>query len=287
MKIYIDGSFFSRDDARVSVFDHGLLYGDGIFEGIRIYHGEIFRLEEHIYRLFQSAAAIKLDIPLSFEELIAAVIETADLNKKEDGYIRLIVTRGVGDLGLNPRLCLRPSIIIIIDDIQLYPEEFYRNGISIITSSIRRIPPDSLDPRIKSLNYLNNILAKTEALQAGVPEAIMLNHQGHVAECTADNIFIVRDGEILTPDPIEGALDGITRQVVMECALVNELPFYETPLSQYDLYTADECFLTGTGAELIPVTEIDGRMIGDGKPGQIFAELRETFLAEILPDDTI
>ena len=287
MKIYIDGSFFSRDDARVSVFDHGLLYGDGIFEGIRIYHGEIFRLEEHIYRLFQSAAAIKLDIPLSFEELIAAVIETADLNKKKDGYIRLIVTRGVGDLGLNPRLCLRPSIIIIIDDIQLYPEEFYRNGISIITSSIRRIPPDSLDPRIKSLNYLNNILAKTEALQAGVPEAIMLNHQGHVAECTADNIFIVRDGEILTPDPIEGALDGITRQVVMECALVNELPFYETPLSQYDLYTADECFLTGTGAELIPVTEIDGRMIGDGKPGQIFAELRETFLAEILPDDTI
>jgi len=287
MKIYIDGSFFSREDARVSVYDHGLLYGDGIFEGIRIYHGEIFRLEEHIYRLFQSAAAIKLEIPLSFEEIIAAVVETADLNEKEDGYIRLVITRGVGDLGLNPRLCLRPSIIIIVDDIQLYPEEFYRDGISIITSSIRRIPPDSLDPRIKSLNYLNNILAKTEALQAGVPEAIMLNRQGHVAECTADNIFIVRDGEVLTPDPIEGALDGITRQVVMECALVNELPFYETPLSQYDLYTADECFLTGTGAELIPVTEIDGRMIGDGKPGQIFAELRETFIAEILPDDTI
>jgi len=287
MKIYIDGNYFSREDARISVYDHGLLYGDGIFEGIRIYHGEIFRLEEHIYRLFQSAAAIKLEIPLSFEELIAAVVETADLNEKEDGYIRLVVTRGVGDLGLNPRLCLRPSIIIIVDDIQLYPEEFYRDGISIITSSIRRIPPDSLDPRIKSLNYLNNILAKTEALQAGVPEAIMLNRQGHVAECTADNIFIVRDGEILTPDPIEGALDGITRQVVMECALVNELLFYETPLSQYDLYTADECFLTGTGAELIPVTEIDGRMIGDGKPGQVFAELRETFIAEILPTDNI
>ncbi len=287
MKIYIDGSFFDREEAQISVFDHGLLYGDGIFEGIRIYHGELFRLEEHVFRLYQSAAAIKLDVPLSFEDMVTAVEDTVAINGKKEGYVRLVVTRGVGDLGLNPRLCLRATIIIIVDDIQLYPEEFYREGISIITSSIRRIPPDSLDPRIKSLNYLNNIMAKSEALQAGVPEAIMLNRQGHVAECTADNIFIVRDGEILTPDPIEGALDGITRQVVMECALLNEIPFYETALSQYDLYTADECFLTGTGAELIPVTEIDGRTVGDGKPGRIFQELRETFQEQILPDDIV
>ncbi len=277
MKIYIDGKFYERSEAKISVFDHGLLYGDGIFEGIRIYNGTVFKLKEHIERLFDSARAILLDIPMRPEDMERAVLETVRTNDRRDGYIRLIVTRGEGQLGLDPSQCPKPSVIIIAGDIQLYPKEYYESGIAVVTAASRRMPADSLDPRVKSLNYLNNIMAKIEAKQAGCFEAVMLNREGYVCECTADNIFVIRSGILLTPAPHYGALDGITRKSVIETAENSGIPVRENALTRYDLYCADECFMTGTGAEIMPVTKIDGRVIGDGKSGPVTKRLIEGF----------
>ncbi len=277
MKIYINGSYFSKDDAKVSVFDHGLLYGDGVFEGIRIYNGRVFRLREHIARLYMSAKTIALTIPMNEKELEEAVVATVRENNRQDGYIRLIVTRGEGTLGLDPASCEKPTVIIIVGDIQLYPEELYKKGVKIVTASTRRIPPECLDPRIKSLNYMNNILAKLEARRSGAMEALMLTTEGLVAECTADNIFVVREGRLLTPHPCKGALDGITRRTVFELAKAGGTECAEADISQYDLYTSDECFMTGTGAELVPVVEIDGRLIGSGRPGPLTLRLIEDY----------
>ena len=277
MKIYIDGKYYDRAEARISVFDHGLLYGDGVFEGLRIYGGRIFKLKEHIERLYMSAKAILLDIPMTADKMGTAVSEAVKVNEKENGYIRLIVTRGEGLLGIDPSSCARPSVIIIVGDIQMYPDEYYEKGVSIITSSSRRMPSDCLDPRIKSLNYLNNVMAKLEARQAGCLEAVMLNSEGFVAECTGDNIFIVKNNELLTPATYNGALDGITMQTVLELAESIGIKTHQTTMTRYDLYNADECFMTGTGAEIIPVTGIDGRVIADGKPGNIIRRLVKGF----------
>lgn len=277
MKIYIDGKYYDRAEARISVFDHGLLYGDGVFEGLRIYGGRVFKLKEHIERLYMSAKAILLDIPMTPDEMGNAVSEAVKMNEKQNGYIRLVVTRGEGQLGIDPLSCPRPSVIIIVGDIQMYPDEYYEKGVAIITSSSRRMPSDCLDPRIKSLNYLNNIMAKLEARQAGCLEAVMLNGEGFVAECTGDNIFIVKNNELLTPVPYQGALDGITMQTVLELAESLGIKTHQTTMTRYDVYNADECFMTGTGAEIIPVTGIDGRMIGDGKPGNVMRRLLKGF----------
>ncbi|MBI5025302.1 MAG: branched-chain-amino-acid transaminase [Nitrospirae bacterium] len=277
MKIYIDGKYYDKSDAKISVFDHGLLYGDGVFEGIRIYNGKVFKLKEHIERLYQSAKAILLEIPMPKEEMENAVFDAVKINGKKNGYIRLIVTRGEGPLGIDPTPCKRATVIIIVSDIQLYPDEYYKKGIEIITAPSRRIPSDCLDPRIKSLNYLNNIMAKIEARQAGCLEAVMLNKEGFVAECTGDNIFIVKHNELLTPAPYHGALDGITMRTVIEIAESLGIKTHETTLTRYDLYNADECFMTGTGAEVIPVIKIDGRVIGDGRPGNATRRLIEIF----------
>jgi branched-chain amino acid aminotransferase len=277
MKIYIDGKYYERAEARISVFDHGLLYGDGVFEGIRIYNGGVFKLNEHIQRLYQSAKAIMLDIRLTEAEMRKAVRETVSVNEKVNGYIRLVVTRGEGMLGIDPSSCERSSVIIIVGDIQMYPDEYYRKGVQVITSSSRRVPSDCLDPRIKSLNYLNNIMAKIEAKQAGCLEAVMLNSSGFVAECTGDNIFIAKNGELLTPAPFQGALDGITMQTVLELAEAAGIRTRLSTLTQYDLYNSDECFMTGTGAEIIPVIRIDGRTIGNGSPGRITRKITEAF----------
>lgn len=279
MKIYIDGKFYDENNARVSVFDHGLLYGDGVFEGIRAYNGRVFKLKEHVERLFYSAQAIMLKIPMTPAEMTEAVIRTCRENNVRDGYIRLVVTRGVGTLGLNPFKCKTPSVIIIAGKIQLYPPEVYENGMSIITAATTRNLHNALNPAIKSLNYLNNILAKIEAINANVEEAIMLNAEGFVAECTGDNIFIVKEGKLMTPPLSAGALRGITRAVVMELAEKEGIEVSEPNLTRYDLYNADECFLTGTAAELVPVTKIDQRIIGDGKPGKITKLLLERFHA--------
>ena len=279
MKIYIDGKYYSERDAKVSVFDHGLLYGDGVFEGIRAYHGRVFKLKEHIDRLLYSAKAILLEIPMSHAELMKATVETCRANKIRDGYIRLVVTRGIGSLGLNPRSCKRPSVIIIADKIQLYPPEYYRRGLNIVTVPTTRNLHSALNPAIKSLNYLNNILAKIEANNAGVEEAVMLNAEGFVAECTGDNLFIVKNGALSTPPLSAGALYGITRRTVIELAEAAGLKVSEPNLTRYDLFNADECFLTGTGAELIPVVKIDGRVIGTGKPGSITRQLEEDYHA--------
>lgn len=278
MKIYIDGKYYSEKNAKISVFDHGLLYGDGVFEGIRVYRGKIFRLEEHIDRLFDSARAILLKIPLSAHELMKAVSKTCHVNKLKDGYIRLVVTRGAGDLGLNPYNCKRATVFVIAAKITLYPPEMYRRGLEMITVPTMRIPASALSPSIKSLNYLNNVLAKIEAIQGGVLEAIMLNSQGYVAECTGDNVFIARGGQIFTPPVSAGALKGITRQAVIQ--LTREhlgLEVQEINLTRYDLFTADECFLTGTAAEIIPAIKIDSRVIGNGKPGVITKRLMKHF----------
>ncbi len=275
--IYIDGEYYKKEDARISVYDHGLLYGDGVFEGIRIYKSMVFRLRDHIERLFQSARAIRLSIPLTPDDMEKAVSDTVKLSKKEDGYVRLVVTRGEGSLGIDPVKCKRATVIIIVDDIQLYPAEYYKKGIKMITASSRRISPDSLDPRIKSLNYLNNIMAKIEATNSGCQEAVMLNREGYVAECTADNIFIVRDESLLTPLGSKGALNGITKNEVIRIAQKKGIGTKEAELTQYDLYNSDECFLTGTGAEVIPVVEIDGRVIGNGTPGEITQRLMVGF----------
>ncbi|HEV2392647.1 MAG TPA: branched-chain-amino-acid transaminase [Verrucomicrobiae bacterium] len=273
MKIFIDGKYFNEADARVSVFDHGLLYGDGVFEGIRAYNGRVFQLNEHIDRLFASAKAILLGIPMSHAALMQAVIETCRRNKLRDGYIRLVVTRGCGTLGLNPNRCKNPSVIIIAGKIQLYPPELYEKGMAIVTVPTVRNLHSALNPAIKSLNYLNNILAKIEANNAGCEEALLLNAEGFVAECTADNIFIIKNGALLTPPLSAGALYGITRRIVLDIAEQSGLKIGEPNLTRYDLFNADECFLTGTGAEVLPIVKIDGRPIGPGKPGPITARL--------------
>jgi branched-chain amino acid aminotransferase len=277
MKIYIDGQMHDEADAKVSVFDHGLLYGDGIFEGIRFYNGRVFKLAEHIDRLWDSARAICLEIPQSKKELTAALLATIRENGLRDGYVRLVVTRGVGDLGLNPRLCKRASVIIIAAKITLYSEELYRNGLDIITCATRRISQAALPPAVKSLNYLNNILAKIEALQANAAEALMLNDQGYIAECTADNVFVIKGGKLFTPPVTAGALRGITRAAVLDLATQLGVPTSEPELTRYDVFTADECFLTGTAAELVPVVRVDSRVIGDGRPGPVTLRLLERF----------
>ena len=277
MKIYIDGAFYPESEAKISVFDHGLLYGDGVFEGIRFYNGRIFRLDGHLDRLWDSARAIWLTIPISREEMTAALLETVRQNELRDGYIRLVVTRGVGNLGLNPETCKRPSIIIIAATIALYPEELYLRGLDVITCGTRRMAPAALSPQVKSLNYLNNILAKIEAVQAGAGEGLMLNEQGYVAECTGDNIFVIKRGIVSTPPISAGGLRGITRDVVMEIAAEFDMPAHEPEITRYDIYTADECFLTGTAAEIIPVISLDKRLIGPGTPGPVTARFIARF----------
>jgi branched-chain amino acid aminotransferase len=267
MKIWLDGNLVDESEAKISVFDHGLLYGDGVFEGIRFYNGRVFRLDEHIRRLFDSARAIILNLPWTQEEVCRFTCETVAANGLTDGYIRLVVTRGAGELGLNPYLCPKPSMFIIASTIKLYPDEHYRNGLAIITCATRRPAPAALMPQVKSLNYLNNVMAKVEAIQANALEAVMLNEQGYVAECTGDNLFLIKNGTLFTPPVSDGALDGITRAVIIEIATMLGIPFIEKSLTRYDIFTADECFLTGTAAEVIPVVELDRRTIGTGKPG--------------------
>jgi branched-chain amino acid aminotransferase len=286
MKIYLDGKFVDEADAKVSVFDHGLLYGDGCFEGIRLYGGNVFRLEEHLERLEYSAKALLLALPLSRKELSWVVCETCRQNNLTDAYIRLVVTRGVGDLGLAPWLCPKPTVFCIASKISLYPKEHYDNGLAIVTVPTRRINPAALPPTIKSLNYVNNILGKIEAKQFGALEAIMLNDQGYVAECTADNVFIVHKGEIITPGASQGALKGITRGAIFDLGKQIGVPVRESDMTRYDVWCADECFLTGTGAEVIPVVKLDGREIGAGKPGPITQRILTAFRQLVVTDGT-
>jgi branched-chain amino acid aminotransferase len=273
MKIFIDGRYCAQRDAKISVFDHGLLYGDGVFEGIRAYNGRVFKLKEHIDRLFCSAKSILLTMPMSHAAVMRAVVETCRRNKIRDGYIRLVVTRGVGTLGLNPNRCKRGSVIVIADKIQLYAPEVYQRGMEIVTVPTTRNLHNAVNPAVKSLNYLNNILAKIEANNAGCEEAVMLNAEGFVSECTGDNIFIIKEGQLFTPPLSAGALYGITRRVVMEIAEESGYRVAEPNLTRHDLFNADECFLTGTGAEIVPIVKIDGRVIGDGQPGVITQKL--------------
>jgi len=277
MKIYINGSFHSKAYAKISVYDHGFLYGDGVFEGIRAYGGRVFRLKEHVDRLFKSAHTIMLSIPMSREAMAEAVVATVRENGLKDAYIRLIITRGIGRLGLNPFTCGTPQVIIIADKIVLYPKAFYQKGLGVVTVPTQRNLGEAVNPRIKSLNYLNNIMAKIEAINAGVYEAIMLNSHGFISECTGDNIFIVSDGRLLTPALYMGVLEGITRDEVMALAARDGIEVRETTLTRHDVFNADECFLTGTAAEIIPVVKVDGRLIGDGKPGPVTRRLMEDF----------
>lgn len=276
-KIYLDGLIVDEADAKVSVFDHGLLYGDGVFEGIRFYNHRVFRLEEHIRRLYDSAKSILLTIPLTPQEMIAATCATIKANGLVDGYIRLVITRGVGPMGLSPYKCPKASIIIIVDTISLYSEEAYANGLTMATCSSRRPSHDILSPQVKSLNYLNNVMAKVEALQAGAEEGLILNDLGLVAECTGDNVFVIRDGLITTPPITAGALPGITRAAVIDIAKELGLPLAERDLSRHDIYTCDECFLTGTAAEVIAATKLDQRVLGTGKPGPITQKIIARF----------
>jgi branched-chain amino acid aminotransferase len=277
VKIYIDGKFYSKEEAKISVFDHGLLYGDGVFEGLRAYQGRVFKLTEHIERLYDSAKAILLTIPHSPAEMEQIVLETCRQSDIRDGYIRLVVTRGVGDLGLNPTKCPKATVFCIATGISIYPERVYQEGLKVITAATQRIGPASLSPAIKSLNYLNQVLARIEGNLAGADELIVLNHEGYVAECTADNVFIIKKGRILTPPVSAGALGGITRRVVMEIAQNLGTPVQETNLTRYDLWVADEVFLTGTAAEVVPVREIDGRVIGSGSIGPKTREFVRAF----------
>jgi branched-chain amino acid aminotransferase len=277
LQIYCDGKFVPEEDAKVSVFDHGLLYGDGVFEGIRVYNRNVFMLDAHLKRLYNGARVIRLDIPLEREELKARICETIELNGIDDGYVRLVVTRGKGDLGLSPSKCANPNVIIIASTIKIYPDEVYEHGLKLVTVSTRRNNPDSLSPQIKSLNYLNHILAHLEVLHAGVDEGLVLNDSGYVTECVVDNFFIVLDGAVITPPTNSGALNGITRLVVFQICGELGIPIREEQLSLVECYTADECFLTGTAAEIAPVTYIDDRPIADGKPGPVTMKLMKEF----------
>ncbi|MDD5432265.1 MAG: branched-chain-amino-acid transaminase [Candidatus Omnitrophica bacterium] len=278
MKIYIDGKFYDKNNAKISVFDHGLLYGDGVFEGIRSYKRLVFKLKEHIERLYESAHSLMIKIPITKEQMIKAVVATLKENKLEDAYIRLIVTRGEGDLGLDPRKCFgRPTVIIIADRIALYPEKFYKEGLSIITVPTVRNLPEALNPQIKSLNYLNNILAKIEAVNSGCDEAIMLDSLGYVAECTGDNIFIVKNNHLYTPPQCMGTLRGITRDSIMEIAKKAKISVHEHVITRHEVFISDECFLSGTAAEIIPVVKVDGRIIGEGRPGKTTLSLMKKF----------
>jgi branched-chain amino acid aminotransferase len=274
---YVNGTFVPKDEAKISVYDHGYLYGDGIFEGIRAYNGRIFRLERHLDRLFESARYLMLEIPLSREQMAQAIIETARRSGLRDAYIRPVISRGVGDLGLDPRKCATPTVVIIVDTIQLYPPEAYARGLRAVTAATRKIRPDALAPQAKTLNYLNNIMARLEANRAGVDEAIMLNSDGCVCECSADNIFLVRRGEIWTPPAYLGILVGVTRDAVMDLARGQGLVVREPVFTLHDVYAADECFLTGTGAEVGPVVEVDGRAIAAGTPGPVAQRLVNAF----------
>jgi branched-chain amino acid aminotransferase len=276
-KVWLNGELVERDRAVITVFDHGLLYGDGVFEGIRSYNGRVFRLDKHVRRLFDSANGIRLEIPLTPQAVGDAVVGTLQANGMKDAYIRVVVTRGEGTLGLDPNRCPKPNMFIITDKIVLYPQELYENGLEIITASTMRNHPNAVNPRLKSLNYLNNILAKIEAIDAGTLEAVMLNHLGYVAECTGDNIFIVRDGRLFTPPIAAGILEGITRDEILDIARAARLEVREENLTRQDLYVADECFLTGTAAEVVPVVRIDKRTIGSGKPGPVTKRLAEEF----------
>ncbi len=277
MLIYIDGEFLPKAEAKVSVFDHGLLYGDGVFEGIRSYNGRVFKLDEHLERLYDSAKSIMLQIPMPIETMKEKVLETLRLNHLTEAYIRLIVTRGVGDLGLDPDKCPKPTIIIIADKITLYPPKFYEEGLEIVTVSIRRNYAEAINPRIKSLNYLNNILAKIEGKQAGAEEVLMLNAEGYVVECSGDNIFWIKNEVLVTPPVHMGILEGVTRNSVIDLAREAGMRVEERVFTRHDLYIADECFLTGTAAEVIPVVKIDQRSIGDGQPGKITQKLIDAF----------
>ncbi len=276
-KIWLDGEIIDQAEAKISVFDHGLLYGDGIFEGIRMYNGRVFRLEQHIKRLFSSAKSILLKLPWTEQEVIQATVDTIKANHLTEGYVRLVITRGVGGLGLNPYLCPKPSMFIIAANIQLYADESYENGLELITCATRRPTPASLSPQVKSLNYLNNVMAKIECIQAGVMEGIMLNEQGYVAECTGDNVFIVRDGVVHTPPVSDGSLDGITREVIFDLCKSEGIEIRETTMTRHDIFIADEAFLTGTAAEVIPFVKLDQREIGNGTPGKISKQLITAF----------
>jgi branched-chain amino acid aminotransferase len=279
MMIWLDGRLVPREEATVSVFDHGLLYGDGVFEGIRVYARRVFRLDGHLDRLYDSAKAIALDIPMDRAALVDAIAATIKANQKENGYIRLVVTRGVGDLGVDPTKCPKATVFVIVTDIQVYPAELYARGVKVITSATRQVSHEAFDARVKSLNYLKNVLAKIDANRAGAQEAIMLNAEGFVGECSADNLFVVKHGMLLTPSPQDGALEGITRGALLELAGEARIPAREKRLTRYDVYTADECFLSGTGAEVMPIAEVDGRMIGTATPGPVTKQLSDAFHA--------
>jgi branched-chain amino acid aminotransferase len=276
-KVYINGTLYDKENAKVSVYDHGLLYGDGVFEGIRSYGGKVFRLPQHLERLWNSAKAIRLTIPIGRDRMAQAIVDTLAANGIQDGYIRLVVTRGAGSLGLDPNRTSDPQVIVIADLISMYPQQYYELGLEIVTVSTIRNHPAALSPRIKSLNYLNNILAKIEGLQAGCVEALMLNHKGEIAECTADNIFLVHKGVLVTPPIDAGILEGVTREAVIELARAAGTTVREIPLTRHDVFVADECFLTGTAAEVVPVVKVDGRLIGDGKPGPMTHDLMRRF----------
>ncbi|HET7657551.1 MAG TPA: branched-chain-amino-acid transaminase [Bacillales bacterium] len=282
--IFLDGEFVKKEEAKISVYDHGFLYGDGVFEGIRVYGGNIYRLKQHLKRLYNSAKAIMLNVPYSVEEMTDILVEAVQKNGFQDAYIRLVVSRGVGDLGLDPYKCRKPSVIVIVEQLAIYPKEFYESGLEIVSVGSRRNAPDVLSPKLKSLNYLNNILVKIEAHLAGVSEALMMNNQGYVAECSADNIFIIKDHVILTPPGYIGALEGITREAIIEIARELEYEVKEEPFTRHDVYTADEVFLTGTAAEVIAVVKVDGRQIGDGKPGQTTQILLDAFRSQVTED---
>ncbi len=277
IEIFINGKYFSKEEAKVSVFDHGLLYGDGVFEGLRAYSGNVFRLQTHLERLYESAQAIMLTIPMAIGDLAEAVRATVARNQITDGYIRLVVTRGAGSLGIDPAKTADPQVIIIADRIEMYPRELYEKGMEIVTAATIRNHPAALNPRIKSLNYLNNILAKLEGKRAGCMEALMLNHVGEVAECTADNIFIVKKGELRTPPVYAGILEGVTRNAILELAEQAGIACHQVTMTRHDVYTADECFLTGSGAEVIPVVKVDSRAIGSGLVGPLTKQLSEAF----------